>query len=86
MAATLYIRAKLSNGTRTYCPAVFASNRQLKPFFAVVKGNEERHPEGTYLPPPPPRQRVVVQIPSQWGTSTAMAFPTWLRQTAAVTP
>jgi len=44
----LYIRVRLSNGTRQYLDPVYAANGKLRPLYALVAGNPEHHPEGVY--------------------------------------
>lgn len=48
MKVHLYIRVRLSNGTRQYVDPVYAANGKLKPLYALVAGNREHHPEGVY--------------------------------------
>jgi integrase/recombinase XerD len=44
----LKIRVRLPDGSYPFVEPVFASNGKLKPLYAVVDGQQERHPEGVY--------------------------------------
>jgi hypothetical protein len=48
MKIRLYLRVRLANGNRQFIDPVYAANGRLKPFYAVVDGNAEHHPEGVY--------------------------------------
>jgi len=39
----------MSDGKQSpYCPALFDNKSRIRPFWCLVKGIEERHPEATY--------------------------------------
>ena len=46
--ATLLIRIVRNDGSRTYAKPAYASNRRLRPQFAILEGKAEYHPEGVY--------------------------------------
>ncbi len=48
MKVRLYVRIRLSDGTRQYADAVYAANGKLKPKYAAVDGHSRHHPEGVY--------------------------------------
>jgi len=48
LKAHLHIRIKLPDGSRRYSEPVYSTNRKLRPFFALVDGKPEHHPEGVY--------------------------------------
>ena len=48
MKVKLYIRVRRPDGTRQYLNPVFSANGKLKPFYALVQGKPEHHPEGVY--------------------------------------
>lgn len=48
MKVRLYIRIRLTNGARPYANPVYSANKKLKPFYALVAGKPEHHPEGVY--------------------------------------
>jgi hypothetical protein len=41
--ATLYIRITTADGKRRYCKAAYQSKGRLKPQYAMVNGEPERH-------------------------------------------
>jgi integrase len=47
-AVALYIRILTAENKQPYCRPVTAKNGRIKPLWAMVNGNEERHPEGSY--------------------------------------
>jgi len=48
MKVSIHIRIKTAAGWR-YCEPVMAENHRLKPQYALVDGNEEKHTEGVYF-------------------------------------
>jgi hypothetical protein len=49
MQARVYIRIK-QDQRYPFVPAVSAGNNKLKPFYALVNGQPEHHPEGARRP------------------------------------
>jgi integrase/recombinase XerD len=49
MKVRIKIRVSLSDGTYPFLDPVLSANGKLKPFYAVVDGKPEHHPEGTYF-------------------------------------
>lgn len=45
----LFIRVRLTNGTQVRVAPAKNKNHSLRPLWAVIKGKEEHHPEGTYV-------------------------------------
>jgi integrase len=45
----LKIRVRLPDGSRPFLNPVISGNNKLKPFYAVVDGKPEHHPEGSYF-------------------------------------
>jgi len=48
MKVRLYLRVRLADGNRKYTDPLYAANGRVKPFYALVNGNAEHHPEGVY--------------------------------------
>jgi hypothetical protein len=48
MSVKLYLRIRLEDGTRNYCNPTISANGKLKPFYAMVGGTSQHHPEGVY--------------------------------------
>ena len=48
MSVKVYIRIRREDGIRQYTNPVYSANGKLKPFYAIVSGNPEHHPEGVY--------------------------------------
>lgn len=48
MKVRLYIRVRLADGNRHFVEPVYAANGKIKPFYGVVNGGVEHHPEGVY--------------------------------------
>jgi integrase len=46
---TLAIRVRLKSGERQYATPVITPNGKLKPFYALIHGQKEFHPEGVYV-------------------------------------
>lgn len=47
--ASLYLRFRLPDGKQSpYCPALYDHKSRIRPFWCLVKGTPERHPEATY--------------------------------------
>jgi hypothetical protein len=47
--ANLYLRFRDPNGKQSpYCPAEYNSESRLRPFWCLVRGVPEHHPEATY--------------------------------------
>jgi len=47
--ASLYLRFRLPDGKQSpYCSAVYDSKSRMRPFWCLVKGAPEHHPEATY--------------------------------------
>ena len=47
--ASLYLRFRLPDGKQSpYCSAVYDSKSRMRPFWCLVKGAREHHPEATY--------------------------------------
>lgn len=45
----LKIRVRFADGSRPYLDPVTSANGKLKPLYAVVRGEPEHHPEGSYF-------------------------------------
>jgi integrase/recombinase XerD len=45
----LKIRVRLPDGSRPFLDPVLSGNGKLKPLYALIQGNAEHHPEGTYF-------------------------------------
>jgi integrase/recombinase XerD len=45
----LKIRVRLPDGSRPFLDPVLSGNGKLKPLYALIRGNAEHHPEGTYF-------------------------------------
>ena len=43
-----YIRVRFANGNRQFADPVYTANGKIKPFYTVVNGSPEHHPEGVY--------------------------------------
>jgi len=48
MRARLYIRIRLKDGRHPFAEPVYSANNKIKPFYAVVNGKDEHHPEAVY--------------------------------------
>jgi len=49
--AKLYLRFRMPDGKQSpYCPALFDNKSRIRPFWCLVKGTPEHHPEATYHP------------------------------------
>lgn len=47
--AKLYLRFRMPDGKQSpYCPALFDNKSRIRPFWCLVKGMPEHHPEATY--------------------------------------
>lgn len=47
--AKLYLRFRMPDGKQSpYCPALFDNKSRIRPFWCLVKGTPEHHPEATY--------------------------------------
>jgi len=47
--AKLYLKFRQPDGKQSpYCPAVFDKKSRIRPFWCLVKGVEEHHPDGYY--------------------------------------
>ena len=47
--ASLYLRFRMPDGKQSpYSPAVFDNKSRIRPFWCLVKGTPEFHPESTY--------------------------------------
>ena len=44
----LYLRFRTPDGKQPYCPVVYDSKSRLRPFWCLVNGIPEHHPEGVY--------------------------------------
>ncbi len=70
--ASLYLRFREPDGKQSsYCPAVFDGKSRLRPFWCLVKGVPEHHPEATY------HQRIKRDSKFAWeslGTDAAAAW------------
>jgi integrase/recombinase XerD len=49
MKVRIKIRVRLSDGTYPFLDPIESANGKLKPFYAIVDGKPEHHPEGTYF-------------------------------------
>jgi integrase/recombinase XerD len=49
MKVRIKIRVRLSDGTYPFLDPVLSANGKVKPFYAVVDGKPEHHPEGAYF-------------------------------------
>ena len=43
------VRVRLSDGTYPFLDPIESANGKLKPFYAIVDGKPEHHPEGNYF-------------------------------------
>jgi len=48
MTVKIYLRIRLKDGQRRYAPIVYASNKKIKPLYALIDGQAQRHLEGVY--------------------------------------
>lgn len=47
--AKLYLRFRMPDGKQSpYCPGLFDNKSRIRPFWCLVKGTPEHHPEATY--------------------------------------
>jgi hypothetical protein len=49
MKVRIKIRVRLSDGTYLFLDPIDSANGKLKPFYAIVDGKPEHHPEGNYF-------------------------------------
>jgi hypothetical protein len=57
----LYLRFRAPDGKQSpYCPAIYDSKSRIRPFWCLVKGTPEHHPEGYYY------QRVKREGTEKW--------------------
>lgn len=48
MRARLYIRVRLKDGHHPFLEPAYSADAKIKPFYAVVNGEPEHHPESVY--------------------------------------
>lgn len=48
-ASNLYLRFRQPDGKQSpYCPALYDNKSRIRPFWCLVRGTEEHHPEASY--------------------------------------
>ena len=79
MSVGIYIRIRKADGSYPFASAFKTSNGKLRPFYALVHGKPEHHPEGIYY------VRHLVNGKRVWekvGTDPAAAVATAMRRQA----